>query len=35
MHYGAVHRKHELAIIRQRWKEAKWHHATPYQDRED
>lgn len=32
---GIATPKHELAIIRQRWKQAKWHHATHYQREED
>ncbi|MBK5186916.1 MAG: type II toxin-antitoxin system RelE/ParE family toxin [Gemmatimonadaceae bacterium] len=28
---GIATPKHELALIRRRWKETKWHHATHYQ----
>ena len=27
---GIATPKHELAVIRRRWKEAKWHYATHY-----
>jgi phage-related protein len=33
--HGIATPKRDLAIIRRRWKEARWHHATHYPTKED